>query len=296
VRIRGSLGNRAEGVGEQVVDRRRAKGHRTKAWNSGYRPAVMLLVTGVALTVVSFAWILPRPTSLGQPATFQLVVYGYPASVYLTVYPEPDTSDQVILLTEPQGQPLIGASLTVPPGTRVLSCGHPSRCTGGPSDPVGTLVTLSFTAKGTASVVVGGREVGYDSNGTTAYAQLPLVQVPLGSEPAAETPSVSVTYEIPNAKSYDWNTGPQPQTVGTGSITWSLLTATTGAGFQSDPVAVGGVDNAAQQRQSLMTFVAGTLLGIAGGALIGALQEAIDVRKDDEGNQAGVTNPSEAAQ
>jgi len=283
-----------------VVYRRRAKGHRTKAWNSGYRPALMLLVIGVVLTVVSFAWILPSSSSLGQPATFQLTVYGYPASVYLTVYPQPDTSDQVILLYEPPGQPLIGASLIVPPGTRVLSCGHPSKCTGGPSDPVGTLVTLSFAASGYASVLVGDREVGFDSNGTTAYAQLPLVQVPLGNEPAAETPSVSVTYNIPNAKSYDWNTGPQPQTVGTGSITWNLLvTATSGTEFQSDPVAVGGVDDAAQQRQTLMTFVAGTLLGIAGGALIGAFQEAIDVRRPDDegkGSEAGLTTPSGAAQ
>ena len=282
-----------------MVYRRRVKRHRTKAWNSGYRPAVMLLVVGVALTAVSFAWILPRQASLGQPATFQLVVYGYPASVYMAVYPQPDTPDQVILLYEPPGQPLIGASLTVPPGTRVLSCGHPSKCTGGPSDPVGTLVTLSFDAKGTASVVVGGREVGYDSNGTTAYAQLPLVEVPLGSEPAAETPSVSVTYYIPNAKSYDWNTGPQPETAGTGTITWSLLLTATSGAFQSDPVAVGGVDDAAQQRQTLMTFVAGALLGIAGGALIGALQEAIDVRRPDEegqNNEARVTTPSEDAQ
>ena len=168
------------------------------------------------------------------------------------------------------------------------------------SDPVGTLVTLSFDAKGTASVVVGGREVGYDSNGTTAYAQLPLVEVPLGSEPAAETPSVSVTYYIPNAKSYDWNTGPQPETAGTGTITWSLLLTATSGAFQSDPVAVGGVDDAAQQRQTLMTFVAGALLGIAGGALIEpALQEAVHVRRHDdemEGNESGVTTPSVATQ
>jgi len=280
-----------------VVYRKRTKGHRSKAWNSGYRPAVILLAIGVALTVVSFVWILPRPTSLGQPATFQVIVDGYSAGVILTVYRQPDTSDQVILLYDPQ--PLIEAALTVPPGTRVLSCGHPNRCTGGPSDSSGTLVALGFS-KGSASVVVGGREVGYSSNETTAYAQLPLVQVPAGNDVTAVLPFVRVTYEIPNANSYDWNTGPQPETVGTGSIAWNLtLSAAGGTELQSDPVAVGGVDEAAQQGQALMTFVAGSLLGIAGGALIGAFQEAIHVRRHEDemdGNESGVTNLSEAAQ
>ncbi len=279
-----------------MVYRKRAKGHRSKAWNSGYRPAVMLLVIGVALTVVAFVRILPRPTSLGQPATFKVTVGGYSAGVELTVFPLLYTSDQEILLYDPT---LAEASLTVPQGTRVLSCGHPSKCTGGPSDPTGTPVVVDFSAKGSASVTVAGREVGYDSNGTTAYAQLPLVQMPAGSEVIAEPPFVSVTYEIPNAKSYDWNTGPEPQGVATGSIVWNLTLTVGPTVLQSDPVAVGGVDDAAQQRQTLMTFVAGTLLGIAGGALIGALQEAVHVRRHDdemEGNESGVTTPSVATQ
>jgi hypothetical protein len=256
----------------------------------------MLLVIGVALILGTFAWILPRPTSLGQPATFQLVLFS-PNIVYVAIYHQPDTSDQVILVGGPS-QSTIDGLLSVPPGTRVLSCGHPSKCTGGSSQPIGTEISFD-KAGGSVSVVVSGRTVGYDGNATTAYAQLPLVQWQEQGT-SATPPTIGFNYSLPNASSYDWNTGPQPLTVGKRSVTWSPSVAPVSGeltDFQSDAVAVGGVDDAAQQRQTLMTFVAGALLGVGGGALIGALQEAVHVRRRDEeleGNRAEATGSVEA--
>jgi hypothetical protein len=81
---------------------------------------------------------------------------------------------------------------------------------------------------------------------------------------------VSFSEYIPNASSYSaWTSGSVPINYGAYS-TWQYESASSG-----DAVVNSGVSLAVQDQNEKMIFIAGALLGIGGGALVGAIQEAI---------------------
>jgi hypothetical protein len=106
------------------------------------------------------------------------------------------------------------------------------------------------------------------SDGVNASAAIPEILYGAGGQPKLLT-----LYHLPSASSYDWS----------GSQT-ALVTSAT-AQWQTDVVsddtpgqATVGVDHAAQQHDDIKIFIAGALLGIAGGAIIAAVQEALPSR------------------
>ena len=131
-----------------------------------------------------------------------------------------------------------------------------------------------------ANLSFAGPPLGFDSGNGIATAELPTVQVPLYVVAQQGTlGSVEVHYKLLDARSYDWTTGQRPVNDDGGSVTWYLPLQQTGTTFESAASSAGAVNLSAQQRDQLLTFIAGALVGVTGGALVGSLQEFLHARR-----------------
>ena len=108
----------------------------------------------------------------------------------------------------------------------------------------------------------------WSANGLTAEASLPIVTFQNNGNTGFGI--VDVTYRIPGGTSYDWNNGPDPD-----HLTWTepVSSATTA-------VQVAGNNNSSASRDTLQVLIVGILLGTAGGALVGAIQELARAESD----------------
>jgi hypothetical protein len=119
----------------------------------------------------------------------------------------------------------------------------------------------------------------WSENGLNIEAYLPSVQLfksDSGPSKPFGNPHVSIYYILSDA-AYDWTGGPSPQFT-------RALSSDPSHGVETDwelhkkdlgnPISVNGQDNSAATQDNLLIFVAGALVGIAGGALVGAIQEA----------------------
>lgn len=114
--------------------------------------------------------------------------------------------------------------------------------------------------------------VGYNAAWNNEYisATLPNVQVYLikaGNYIHEDIP-ITMAVRIPDAGKYTWTSGAPPMV--TGSYVIWLFTSPPGTAQVNNGVSLPAQDSAAK-----LFFVAGALLGIAGGALVGAIQEAV---------------------
>jgi hypothetical protein len=104
------------------------------------------------------------------------------------------------------------------------------------------------------------------SDGATAAAAIPkLIDDGPGS------PNLLTRYNIPAANLYDWSTFPPAYANGS-SAEWLEQMIT--SGDIPDMVAT-GINHATETRDTDLTFLAGALVGLAGGALLSAIQEAL---------------------
>lgn len=87
-------------------------------------------------------------------------------------------------------------------------------------------------------------------------------------------PTVLVGYDIPSASSYDWSSSP-PSSIGKSRTVWAEDVT---EGVTAGRIAV-GVNPTARKNDDTKTFIAGALLGLGGGAILSAVQEAL--RKND---------------
>jgi hypothetical protein len=111
-------------------------------------------------------------------------------------------------------------------------------------------------------------DLGYAFNGVTAAAAIPQVNYTGQGSPQLDTEYLHLS--SPNR--YDWSAFP-PEFSDSSSIAWDETIAN---GAAQGRVSV-GVDHANQAKDSNNTFIAGALIGLAGGALLSAIQEAFRV-------------------
>jgi hypothetical protein len=121
----------------------------------------------------------------------------------------------------------------------------------------------SFTSF--ASVLVRASNFGETFNGVTASVAIPAI---LYKGPG--TPTAYVEYRIPSASSYDWSAFPT-QFANAAFASWAEVVT---SGNVTGRAAV-GINHANQSKDDNKTFLAGALLGLAGGALLSAVQEAL---------------------
>jgi hypothetical protein len=109
----------------------------------------------------------------------------------------------------------------------------------------------------------------YTYNGVTASAAIPQVFYTGPGNPILET-----EYNIPSGLSYDWSVLPAGYSTSKGYPWWDEQVT----GNETPAVAPADVDHARQTRDNWLTFLAGALVGVAGGVLVAATQEALRAR------------------
>jgi hypothetical protein len=118
------------------------------------------------------------------------------------------------------------------------------------------------TGLATTHVFVKAHNFGVTFNGVTAAAAIPEV--------LSKGASLITSYHIPSASSYDWSSYPTAFLSSSGA-TWdeALISGDTVGWVAS------GINHIAQANDDSTTFIAGALLGLAGGAILSAVQEAL---------------------
>ena len=111
----------------------------------------------------------------------------------------------------------------------------------------------------------------WSANGLNAEAGLPVVNFQDNGNVGYG--NVTVTYGIPEGNTYDWNDGP-----GADHLTW-----TEPASSAATAVQVAGINNSASADDTRNVLIVGILLGAAGGALVGAIQEIAHAESDGRG-------------
>ena len=261
---------------------------------SGYWVAAVLLLVAVALGVLSYV-ILPSGSSPSAPASFGLVVLPTTSPIVDINVSESQSlgTDQVTVDATVKSGPAVPAGpITVdayyPKDLSMRPCAAVYRCHRYPLHVLNLRFDLAPSPlpprdgylDESANLTFAGPPLGFDSGNSVATAELPTVQVPLYVVSQQGTlGSVEVHYKLLDARSYDWTTGQRPVNDDDGWVTWYLQLQQTGTTFESAASSAGAVNMSAQQHDQLLTFLAGALVGVTGGALVGSLQEFLHARR-----------------
>jgi hypothetical protein len=249
-----------------------------------------LILAGIGVVFLLGAlWLYSSPAELPAPsfATIQLkssfsisgirydVSQPSPSIAKITIYVELPGN----VVRTPAKAPAADLWLEVPPGITFETC-PPDACRFDPNDKEYTwLQTLDFkyedpddnSGEAIATFSVKAHSFGYAYNDINASAAIPRV-VFLG--PGAVQPVLYTEYDVAAANSYQWSTL-QPQLINANEVRWDEPVTSAAQGI----VAV-GVNDANQTRDNTETFISGALIGLAGGALLAAIQEFLH-RNDD---------------
>jgi hypothetical protein len=166
-------------------------------------------------------------------------------------------------------------TLAPPPGTLFRNCPHPA-CEVTTGMVTGSFWNqpLSFKSGRTANAdfFVKDHSFGVTFNGVNASASIPEVLYQ-GTGSTTGPALLFVVYHFPSASSYDWSSYPV-MAASKSAATWQEAV---NHGDTATREAV-GVDHASQASNDNKTFFAGALLGLAGGAILSAVQEALHAR------------------
>ncbi len=121
---------------------------------------------------------------------------------------------------------------------------------------------------------------GYLTNGVELAGQLPYVLVMNGEAPSKSKSKLFVTYQIPSVKEFAWPSTRVPfkEPFSDDRVTWFSETYVEGDAA-SNPETFSVVNRSEQRFDSIRTFIAGAVVGIAGGAFVGGLQEVLHGRR-----------------
>jgi hypothetical protein len=147
----------------------------------------------------------------------------------------------------------------------------------------------------------------WDTNGVNLEALLPVVTINQNKVldpgrpkqriitiPAADNTKISIIYGVPDAHNYDWTGGPAPYSVTSANATSDAeATWYEQLNTLNEPTPVSATNNSAAGLDSLRTFIAGALVGVGGGALVGATQEA--TQRLENGSSATRSTPPGSA-
>ncbi len=247
---------------------------------------VVLFAAAAVFAIIAFA-LYPSTAQLPTPPYASLGVSSIAGPVQLIKYLVRQVSatraEMLVTVEMPVGSkiPAPGAVdvLAAPPtGTRFTTCPAPNCKFVSGSDFTSWAKPLIFVMKpdGAGQLVptadtgflVNGGGFGVTHNSTTASAAIPEVLYKGGG-----TPTLLTQYNIPGASSYDWSSFPT-KFASNSFATWSELVTSGDAGGR----AAVGINHASQSAQSNDTFIAGALIGLAGGALLSGFTEAMHAR------------------
>jgi hypothetical protein len=257
---------------------------------------IVLAIIGVGLGLGALA-LYSSPGELSTPSfatiqlksTFPIAAIRYdvsqsqtsPSIAKITIYVQLPNN----VVHTPTKAPAAGLWLEAPPGIAFEACPSDA-CRFDPNEREYTwFQALDFkyedfdnkSGEALATFFVKARSFGYVFNDINASAAIPRV-VFLG--PGSVTPILYTEYNVTSASSYDWSTF-QPQLTNTSAVLWDE-TVTSGA---APGIVVVGINHANEAKGNYETFFAGALIGVAGGALVAAVQEALPAKDSRTGPQ-----------
>lgn len=166
--------------------------------------------------------------------------------------------------------------VTLPLGFTFQDC-HPYPCHNDPATYGSSWYEpLNFRpAWATADFRVSTSSFGVNFDDVNAYAAIPEIdyQYRFG----LTTPTLFAQYQIASAASYDWSAFPAASVTSTTAQWHEPIVESTAAGAYGITAGriASGVDHPREALDQDLTFLAGALLGLGGGAVLSAIQEAL---------------------
>lgn len=250
-----------------------------RSWKK--RALTPVVLGGVGLALFLFALVLyPSVSQLPAPS-YSLVEVDTKFPIQGILYQVTQVSSDVaevqitVELTKqlPRGaaSPAVSLSIALPPYTAFRNCPHPA-CGVGKGLYTGYYWTRSLSF-GSSTIVtsdffVKAHSFGVIFNDINASASIPEVEYQ--GTGATGTLLFDAEYRIPSASSYDWSSYPALLAT-TSEAAWG---ETVNHGDTATREAV-GIDHGHQVSDENKTFFAGALLGLAGGAVLSAIVEAL---------------------
>ncbi len=255
-----------------------------------------LLLSFFILVLAVAALIFPRRPPADQPPPFGVLFEVTPATQTVTMtFTKMAAGNQyelaISLITVPESAALkrpakvfAYISISLPPGVTLAGC-KPATCSvrsifGGvqySSIVEYTNVFLQTAALNVTVTLNAPSSFAWNANGLAVEARLPEVFFhPYSGEFTGQdvgNPKVNIIYNMPGASAYSWTGSPIPL-VATDTATWYLTSRAL-----TNPTQISGINNNVMSQDNFRTFAAGALLGIAGGALVGAMQEATHTKR-----------------
>jgi hypothetical protein len=257
-----------------------------RSWWKRYRTAIVLAAISLVLFLVT-AGLYPSTAQLPVPLSSTLALQAAQPVASIT-YEVDQISSSVaemkvtILLPvgapiPPANTPVVGLVVSPPIGTSFTTCPAPA-CKSESNGVSSWKVLLAFrpftSPNGTSGITFAHFFVRAHNFGGTYNDVNASVVAPAVIYHGAGTPTLLAQYNIPDAAKYDWSVFPLEFASPT-FATWSEP-VTSG---QITARVADGTDFANQGKDNYHTFLAGVILGLAGGALLTALQETLDASK-----------------
>lgn len=246
-----------------------------------FRVSIILVLIALGLLVVTLD-LYPSTQELPTPVYASLTVASLRpiGLIQYSVYQvSPATAKIDVMVELPAGAAVPPANVPVarfvvfpPIGISFTTCPHPA-CESESHSISSWNVPLVFrgisgpngvTGTAFADFLVRGHSFGETYNRVNAAAAIPEV-----TYSGSGTPTFETQYQMPDASSYDWSGFP----VQFANATFATWTQQVSGGLLAGRDAV-GTDYVNQSRDSFDTFLAGVILGLVGGALLSAIQEA----------------------
>jgi hypothetical protein len=255
--------------------------HKKKRLRRKVVAPLVLGVLGLALLLGAF-FLYPRRTELPTPpfTELELTTTGQINLIAYNVDAHSNLAKLSIFVWLDPGQSAVPTTLKIllPFDERILDCHAPCEVqrytgAGGAVVQYQWAGTLAFKLSPDGLLMaeedffIQTPHFGEVYNGVNASAAIPEIDY---QGPDNPEPPLATQYIIPSASSYDWSSLPTEGTTGP-DATWAERLP---LGFTPARVAV-GINHAAQSDDSTKTFIAGALLGLAGGAILSAFQEAL---------------------
>lgn len=262
------------------------------------------LVTPLTLALLSLTfllatvWVWPNENQPATPPSIYMIIStSLPINLvkYDVMVLSPDKYQIQLLLQAPSvsTDSVAGVSIYLPAGWRFGSCSRVGfdSCQRAPiasqqgyyPGSTGQWVMRvsgpSLLRQGDLTINIRGASFGYSTNGLQESVAMP--QIEFDSNVNSE---LAVVYQgLPNPAKFDWSGFPTDELTSAYASWVEQITN----GVEPGRVAL-GIDHAAQSRDDLATFLAGALVGLAGAALIGAVQESLHLwtgSKDAQANE-----------
>jgi hypothetical protein len=239
-----------------------------------YVKTVLLLLTAVVTALAALFTFRSDPSVFPESrlTSFILADFGdfVPSFVRVYLLPDPRVRGMAVHFYV--------FNVTAPPTRMLLS-----------TDVSSTRYTFSSWTRYQSGYVEGVRftlpDIGDNTSRNDEYVAALLPSVEFINDESITNPGADnglhtiISILIPHADKYAWTSGSPPAFAGR-LASWDFLTSATTTTTEN------GVSLSVQDSNTKLVFISGALLGIAGGALVGAIQEALD-DKPEKASEGG---------